>query len=252
MKRTILLTTFLFGFFFFANAQLNDYKYIVVPKRFDIFRNTNEYQTSVLIKKLFSEQGFNVIYDDTMPVDYAQNRCLGLKADINDVSSLFMTKLTLTLKDCNDVLVFDSVEGKSKEKDYKLAFRESIFEAFESYKGLNYSYQPKERQKAAESVTVSIKDEVTSSSEPMVQKEEVPTTAANVSQVLYAKSVENGFQLVDAEANIVLRMTKSAMENVFLIEDSSVSGMVYLKDGKWYQESTESGQKSIKELNIEF
>lgn len=33
-----------------VNAQLNNYKYIIVPKKFDAFKSVNEYQTSTLVK----------------------------------------------------------------------------------------------------------------------------------------------------------------------------------------------------------
>ena len=41
-----------------VNAQLNDYKYIIVPKKFEEFRSENQYQTSTLIKYYFEENGF--------------------------------------------------------------------------------------------------------------------------------------------------------------------------------------------------
>ena len=41
-----------------ANAQLNSYKYIIVPKKFEAFKSVNEYQTSTLVKYFFEENGF--------------------------------------------------------------------------------------------------------------------------------------------------------------------------------------------------
>ena len=44
---------------------------------------------------------------------------------------MFTTKVTLILKDCQSNVVYTTVEGSSKEKDYKSAFSEAIKECFE-------------------------------------------------------------------------------------------------------------------------
>ncbi len=148
---------------FIGSSQVNmdDYKYIVVPKRFDGFRKENQHQTSTLIKYLFSKKGFLTIYDDNLPVDLSIDRCLGLYVDLIENSSMFTTKTILALKDCKGEEVFLSEEGKSKNKDYKGAFNEAITEAFDSFESLNYTYVPKEGEKEEEApVTVSFKNDI--------------------------------------------------------------------------------------------
>ena len=155
----IILTIFLFGVVSStAQTSINDYKYIIVPKKFDGFKNENQYGTSTLIKHLFTQKGFSVVYDDELPEDLNKDRCLGLLVGLDERSSLFSTKTALVLKDCNSAEILSSIEGKSKEKDYKLAFHEAIRKAFKSFEALNYSYEPSKGTN--EPVTISFKNDV--------------------------------------------------------------------------------------------
>ncbi|NDV16458.1 hypothetical protein GO009_10510 [Muricauda sp. TY007] len=262
-----------------VNAQLNSYKYIIVPKKFDAFKSVNEYQTSTLVKYYFEQNGFNVVYDDALPVDLAGNRCLGLMADLVDDSSLFSTKVTIALKDCNNVEVFRSVEGKSKIKEYDKAYKNAIQEAFVSYAGMDYAYEPKKEEVKREApVTVSFKDDVKSVEE--VSKEHVVEQKATMEEqvyksvepkpstiirdsgkdkmttvpksLLYAQPTENGYQLVDRTPKVVLRLEATSMENVFMTDFQGNNAVVFQKDGKWLLEYSENGKKVQEELNIKF
>ena len=144
---------------FTSNAQVNlsDYKYVVVPKRFSGFNEENQHRTSTLIKHLFSKKGFVTVYSDYLPEDLSDNRCLALYADLINDSSMFSTKTILVLKDCKRKEVMQSQEGRSKKKDYEAAFSEAINNAFNSFKGLDYSYKPKMEE---EPITVSFKNDV--------------------------------------------------------------------------------------------
>ncbi len=160
--KSIVITVFLMvSFIGSSQVNMDDYKYIVVPKRFDGFRNENQHQTSTLIKYLFSKKGFVTIYDDNIPVDLSIDRCLGLYVDLIENSSMFTTKTILALKDCKGEEVFLSQEGKSKNKEYKGAFNEAITEAFDSFASLSYTYVPKEEgNEEEEPITISFKNDI--------------------------------------------------------------------------------------------
>lgn len=152
-----LLLTFI-GVSAYSQTDLNDYKYIIVPKKLEPFKNANKYQTSTLIKYLFNSKGFNTIYDDQLPIDLNSNRCLGLFADLQDDSSMFTTKTIITLKDCNGNEVFKTMQGISKEKEYKAAYAESLRESMRSFNGTNYVYNGKREKN--EPITVSFKNDI--------------------------------------------------------------------------------------------
>ena len=279
MKHKVLyILLFAMGLNTVVNAQLNDYKYIIVPKKFDAFKSVNEYQTSTLVKYYFEENGFNALYDDALPVDLAGNRCLGLLANLEDGSNMFTTKVTITLKDCNNVEVFRSVEGISKIKEYDKAYKDAIQKAFVSFAGMDYNYVSQEQeQKESATVTLNFKDDVKSvqenskehiieqkaTTEEQVYKavEPKPSSIVRVvekqsselpNEVLYAQPTDFGYQLVDSTPKVVLKLQETSMNNVFMTDFNGNNAVVFQKDGKWLLEYSKNGEKVQKELDIKF
>lgn len=182
--KSIVLSIFLtLSFAGELQAQLNDYKYIVVPKKFDGFSNQNQYKTSTLIKHLFTQKGFNTVYDDSLPEDLQANGCLALFVDLDNKSSMFTTKATLILRDCSKVDIFTTMQGRSKKKEYGPSFAEAIENAFRSFDGVTYNYKPKAQEKTSEPVTVSFKNDVK-------KLEERPNLNKNNSPLIEQKSTE--------------------------------------------------------------
>ncbi len=266
-----------------SRAQLNDYKYIIVPKKFDGFKSENQYQTSTLIKFLLVQKGFDAVYDDALPEDLNSNRCLGLLLGLEDLSSMFTTKVVLSLKDCNSVVIMTTAEGKSKEKDYKLSFNEAIRDAFQTFDTVNYSYKPKGND--PETVTLNYKNDVKKvaetpknrqeqvtieevtperqtykSMEPVpseIKKSEnaVGTTTQDLlhlSGVLYAQEIPNGFQLVDSTPKIRLKIFKTSKPDQYLGKTDENEGLVYFKEDKWFFEYYEGDQLRVVPLEIKF
>jgi len=168
MKNTIAFLFLLMSTIGMAQEQLNDYKYIIVPKKFDGFKKENQHQTSTLVKYLFSEKGFLTAYEDDLPNELNNNRCLGLSVNLIDDSSMFTTKAGLALEDCQGREVFATKQGKSKEKEFKASFGEAIREAFASIDTFNYSYNGKAEN--SDPVTVSFGNDVKTMNKEEEQK----------------------------------------------------------------------------------
>ncbi len=269
-------------FVFAANmtmrGQLNEYKYIIVPKKFETFKKENQYLTSTMVKYLFTQKGFTPVYDDALPEDLANNRCLGLLASLSDDSSFFSTKVTVILKNCQSIEVFRTQEGKSKIKEYTAAYKDALEDAFVSFDGMDYAYRPKEKQVDEQPITVSYKNDVKKmeettgaavvmqqatvenqsyeSVEPETStftKAEVKTESKPItSGLLYAQPIGNGYQLVDSTPKVVMKLMSTSVDGVFLTDYQGNSGVVLKKEGKWFLEYTEGGVKKSKELNIKF
>lgn len=127
----------------FAQEELNPYKYVIVPKKYDFLKEEDKFQLNSLTKFLFEKKGFNTIFEDqTYPSDLAANPCLGVTVYVLDDSSLFTTKFNIQLKDCYNKVVYTSEDGKSKEKEYKKAYQEALRKSFVSIEALEYSYTP--------------------------------------------------------------------------------------------------------------
>ncbi len=260
MKKISFLLFFAIGFIVNGQNQLNEYKYIIVPKRFNNFKKENQYQTSTLIKYLFTQKGFNALYQDAFPEELSNNVCMGLLVEIKDESSMFVAKTAIVLKDCTGKEIFVTEEGTSRLKEYKPAYMEALNKAFKTFDGL-YKYSGKAVEKDGP-ITVSFKNDVKKLEEkidekfPIIEKvkESIQQTipVVETSNVLYAQQLPNGYQLVDSTPSIRLKMYKSTMPNMYLATDNDTNGLVYNKEGKWFFEYYKNGELKIEELNIKF
>ncbi len=158
MKRLLLTLLLVSSYLGMAQTDLNDYKYIIVPKKFDSFKRENQYQTSTFIKHLFTKNGFEAFYEDELPMELYEDRCLGLLAELQDGSSMFTTKVTLVLKDCRSQEVFTTIQGKSRLKEYTASYNEAIRLAFTSLENVDYQYSGAATKR--EPITVSFKNDV--------------------------------------------------------------------------------------------
>ena len=142
MKNTLLIFTLLIGFCFTSVGQdLNSYKYVSVPEKFDFLKESNQYQMNQLTKFLFEKYGFNVFMENEIkPSDLSMSPCNFLKASVLEDGGLFQTKLKVVLTNCANQEVFVSKEGISREKEYKKAFQEALRDAFLSFEEVNYKY----------------------------------------------------------------------------------------------------------------
>jgi len=143
MFKKIIFTFVLFNIMNlgFAQNSLNDYKYVIVPNKYDLFKEADKYQLNSLTKFLFEKHGFTAIMqDDNYPKDMQNNRCLALHSDLVTSSGMFKTKLQVVLKDCNDQVVYESIIGETREKDFAIAFNLALRDAFKSFEAVNYTY----------------------------------------------------------------------------------------------------------------
>lgn len=267
----------------FSQTNLNDYKYVIVPKKYDFLKEENQYQINSLAKFLFQKYGFETLMEgDDYPLDLAKDRCLALKSNLINDSGLFKTKLKIVLKACNDKIVYESQLGETREKEYDKAYNLALREAFKSLETLNYKYEPKETIAIVEEQAVAIEKNETAQEiqklkqeiealkqekivevitiEPVKEepaKAEVITETPNeeinmepVLNVLYAQQIENGFQLVDSTPKVVYKIKKTGLDNVYLVENMNAT--LYKKGDQWILEYYENSTLKQKALTIKF
>ncbi|GLB48818.1 hypothetical protein Y10_11860 [Neptunitalea sp. Y10] len=191
----LLLVAVLSSTLLYSQKSVNNYAYVIVPTKFEFLKTADEYQLNSLSKFLFEKYGFTVYMDNEVPEELLQNPCNGLKADVIDHSGLFTSKLVVTLTDCMGTIVFESKEGKSKDKKYKVAYNEAVREAFEDVEALSYVYDGS----AAEVATV-----------PVVETAPEVKTTAVVAVVPEEKTAPNK-ELVNSEANSWIAKTKDGL-----------------------------------------
>jgi hypothetical protein len=271
----------------FAQSNLNNYKYVIVPNKFDFLKEDNQYQLNDLTGFLFKKYGFEAVKEDgDYPEDLALNRCLALKSDVLKDSGLFKTKLKIQLKDCNNRVVFTSKLGETREKEYKTAYQLALRDAFTSFEALNYKYKPSEKiTSIATSSSTLAKKEASKEIEQLKQEIEnlkkekeakvVVTEAVKVNapkvvaptpkvvnapsvsgviegdtNILYAQAVENGFQLVDSSPKVVYKIKSTNLKDVFLVEGKSA--LIYKKGNDWIVEYYSGNTLKQETLNIKF
>ncbi|WBX71889.1 hypothetical protein [Tenacibaculum retecalamus] len=241
----LMLTTSIF-----AQKKVNNYKYVIVPNKFDFFNKKDQYQTSSLTKFLFNKYGFiAVLEDEKLPNDLAKDRCLALTGVIKKESGMFSTKTFVELRDCFNNVVYSSVVGKSKLKDYKKAYNESIRNAFKTIEKLNYKYTPLKKEKV-EVVNENI-PAVVALPKIVVNKPVSVNTNKEVEIAnLYAQSTANGYQLVNTKPEVVFQLLKTNIKDVFVIKNKN--GILYKKNAIWIAEYYKENVQVIKKYQIKF
>lgn len=141
MKNTFLLFVIL-GFTQFCLGQdLNAYKHVKVPEKFEFLKEPNQYKLNELTEFLLDKYGFQAYMEGgEIPPEIRKNSCEGLTADVKNNSNMFRTKLQVILEDCNGRQVFVSEEGVSRIKDFEKSYHDALRKAFESLDKVDYSY----------------------------------------------------------------------------------------------------------------
>jgi len=239
MKKYIISLGILFLFvgLTFAQNSLDAYKYVIVPDKYDDFKEADKYQLNSMTKFLFEKYGFQTLTEGVgYPSDLMKNPCLAVTAQFVNQSSMFTTKVSIDLKDCYNKVVYSSEVGKSKIKEYKKSFQEALRNTFVSFKDLDYSYDSNRVVSANQVVVNSQPDKVTSPEvvppvTPKVetpQKEVVPMVA-----LVPAKSteVENVKAENKSATNSIAKSYKN--ENIsFMLIDQDNKMVAYVKSSK--------------------
>jgi len=112
----------------FSQQKLNDYSFILIPQQFEFQRQQDEFRLNTYIRHLFNQNGFNAIYAVEMD---GLTRCEGVFLELTENNSMFQTKLTIHIKDCQGNELYVSEEGASRAKDYETAYKEAFEKAFQ-------------------------------------------------------------------------------------------------------------------------
>lgn len=129
LSLTLLLATTAIS----QNTNLSDYSYVVIPEQFDFLKDRNQFQMNSMTQFYLEKNGFNAFLADSAP---NANRCDGLFANVEEIKTLFGTKLQVVLKDCKDKEVYRGQEGKSKYKEYDKSYQDALRKAFMGFSAL--------------------------------------------------------------------------------------------------------------------
>ncbi|WP_178987586.1 hypothetical protein [Winogradskyella schleiferi] len=249
-----------------AQKDINNFKYVLVPKSFEFSNSEDQYQLNSLLKFLFNKYGYEAYFaNDDLPEELKNNRCLALNSEaIKAKSGLFKTKLEITLKDCFGNTIKTSQIGESREKDYQKAYTEALREAFETFQDLDYSYvgaqdttvesstaQVDDKKKDGDVVIAKKKaDKIIDEAKDVDNETIAVLSKPDTTELHYAQPIKNGFQLVNSEPRIVMVLLNTAAKNVFIVQGKSA--IVFKEDGYWYYSENTGELEEKKSMNIKF
>lgn len=231
-------------------VNFDNYKYIVVSDKFHFVKTIDGFQTSSLTKFLLEKKGFQVfLSSDNFPEDLVQNKCLALFADVKDDSDFLTTKSIIELNDCRGKNLYISKSGKSKVKDFKKAYQESIRNAFNSMNDFEYSYQPKEKSIILLEIKKEVIDRVFPKTDTIIQYNEQFISVPTIEDLI-AQPITHGFQLVNSTFEKLYVILRTSVNEVFILKDKN--GFVYRNGNIWYIEYYENERLIKKQTQIKF
>lgn len=259
MKLYAIFIFLLFTVTAYSQSTINNYKYVLVPERFDFSKADNQYGLNSVAKLLLEEKGFVAFMsNEELPRELVTNKCNALRAEVVQKKGLFVTNLTLLLKDCQGNIVFKSKEGKSREKEFQTAYDLALRDAFSSLNDVTYKYDSTILASPQQANTTPAALPVTSPAAAAPTPAPTPTPAppsASVTETigtLYAQATPNGYQLIDTTPKKVLTLFKTSMQDYFIAEDGASNGIVFKKNGEWFFEYYKDSKLISQKLQIKF
>ncbi len=235
MKKIVLLSFFLVSIFG-SSQNLNNYQYALLPSKFSFQKEKDQYNVNELVRMILEKNQFETFRDDEkFPDDLAKENCNKVYADLDVVNTLFITKIKIILKDCKNVVLFTSAEGKSKSKDNSVAFLEALREASRSLDLLNHKYEPTQNQ---------IKNE-------KLENNDSITKISIDSNQLIASPTLQGWNLIDSNKKVEIIIFKTTLKDFYIAKKQDKQGIIYLKNGLWFFEYYDKFLEK-EQLNIQF
>jgi hypothetical protein len=255
MKTKFLFLLLLVSSYSFSQS-VNDYSAVIIPLRYDFLKSDNQYRLSTLTKMNLKKAGFEAFYtNEIIPKEY-NDRCSVLNVDVLRESGFLITKLYVVLKDCNGKVVFKSEVGKSKEKDYEVAYSESLNMAFVSVYALQYKYNggasvKSQNETVASTVSAPVASTAVVATTAAVAVN-VPNSAEPDGTVLFAQPIKNGFQLVDSTPKVVMKAYKTTNPSIYLVSKENIQGVMVLKENQWFFEYYEKETLMSEKITVKF
>ena len=266
MRIKLLLITLFCSVIGFSQS-VNDYKAVIVPLKYDFLKTENQYRMATMTKSNLQKAGFQAFYaNEDIPAEYS-DRCQLLYIDVKRDNGFLITKLFAELKDCYGKVVYTSEIGKSKEKDYEIAYRESLNMAFISVNELHYKYSGKTvaptgtkvgvgaLAPAAVAVMTPAATSATATAATSTPATTVVTTpVADVSDpnLLYAQPTENGYQLIDKTPKVVMKLLKTSRPDSFIAIKDGIQGSLNAKDNQWFFEYYKNDKLVSEKVSVKF
>jgi hypothetical protein len=258
------------------SQSVNDYKGVIIPMKYDFLKTENQYRLQTITKINLQKAGFQAFYaTEAIPAEIT-DRCSLLYVDVKKESGFLISKLYVVFKDCYGALVFQSEVGKSREKEYETAYSDALNNAFISVYALKYKYNGNTNFSPKTGVTAQTMSvaAVPASATPTVvvpevavvpaaaavavpvvaptSKNETKTSENKSTGLLYAQPTSYGYQLIDSEPKVVMKVYKTSNPASYMAKKGDVQGALVSKDNQWFFEYYQNDQLISEKIDVKF
>ena len=245
MKSKILLLFILISSYAFSQS-VNDYQYVIVPVKYDFLSKEDQYGLNTLTKLLLQKYGFKAyLSNEEIPLNTDIQRCNFLYADVIQDKSMFVTKVKVALKDCKEKVVFETQFGSSREKEFAVAYNQALREAGKSFDKLKYKYKEGNNSKM-------VSQEVTTATSQNTSIHTIKKESNQTQELYFAQPIANGYQIVDMEPKIIMKLFNTSEKNVFIAQKENKTGLVISINGQWFFEYYEGSKLVSESWNLKF
>jgi len=194
-----------------VNAQK---KYVIVPHKFPFSMRNNQYGMNKSVKEFFDNEGFVTFYNDELPVDIENNKCMAYYVSVRKKSKQKKRSVWVDVKNCNDSLIVTSVEGKSRLLEASRSSNEALNKALQSLK--NKLIVKKSNAKSF------------NMNRGAVANLDFKDTS------LYALEYLDSKRILFSNSNgDMIKCVKTSLENVYIAQKNKRNGLVYKKKKFW-------------------
>ena len=241
MKKYIILLVVLATSLGFSQT-INDYKYAIVPSKFTFLKEKDQYRLNTLTKLLMEKYGFVTFFDtDILPTEVAENNCNKVFVEVQSNGNMFMTKMSVVLKNCKNTILFTSAEGKSREKEYQTSYNQALREAFNSFETLGYKYNGNSNDNVNTKENSDVK--VSNLNDDNIKLNDL---------VLFAQPIENGFQLIDSTPKVIMKIYKTSSPICFIANKNNIQGVLISKENQWFFEYINYSKLVSEKVEVKF
>ncbi len=232
MKKFLVSFVLLFSISGFSQA-LNDYKYVIVPVKFDFLKEVDQYRLNTVTKMYLQNFGFETFFDnEKLPIELVDKNCNKLFVAVEENNSMFSTKIKINFKDCRGTILFTSDEGSSRSKEYAVAYNEAFRAALKSIVNANYKYQEKKE------------------STPIFEVNKDLEVLVDALQTYTVTMTSNGFNVIDQNKQIIYEAIKTSKPDLFLAKSNDKNGIIIKIGEKWFFEYNKNGKLHSEQINI--
>lgn len=226
MKKLLILSFILISAQNYSQDIQKQYKYIIVPLQYAFTSQPNEFQLSVLTRKMLKDEGFDVYMseDETLPKDLAENKCLALKSNIIKESGLLTTTLKFQLYNCFGKKVFES-SGNSRIKTYKEAYQDALKLALIDFQ-MSSSLYLKKDNKSEQEIT-SDNPEIISEIEEDIPFETLAEVYTNDDKSFWLLKDGEDYTLFLDKGDTVFATLKQADRGTYFFDSAEIDGAAY-------------------------